>query len=93
MRLADLLAVVRDEFATAADDIDTALAAWMGDEPSHACTHCESLCSTFERLAEVSRLVGLEGQAHAIHLLRDGARQIALADDAAMAEGLAWLAM
>jgi len=93
VRLADLLAVVRDEFATAADDIDTALAAWMGDEPSHACTHCESLCSTFERLAEVSRLVGLEGQAHAIHLLRDGARQIALADDAAMAEGLAWLAM
>ncbi|HKW84701.1 MAG TPA: Hpt domain-containing protein, partial [Burkholderiaceae bacterium] len=94
MRLDDLLAVVRDEFAKAADDIDAALATWMGDEPSNAPTHGESLSSTFERLAEVSRLVGLEGQAHAIQLLRDGARQIALAgDDAAMAEGLAWLAM
>jgi len=92
VRLDDLLTVVRDEFASAADDIDAALAAWMG-EPSHAGSHCDSLCSIFDRLAEVSRLIGLEGQAQAIELLRDGARHIALADGAAMAEGLGWLAM
>ncbi len=92
MRLDDLLTVVRDAFANAADDIDAALAAWMG-EPGHAGLHCESLCTTFDRLAEVSRLIGLEGQAQAIEQLRDGARHVALADGAAMAEGLGWLAM
>ncbi len=92
MRLDDLLTVVRDEFANAADDIDAALAAWMG-EPSHAGMHCESLCAIFDRLAEVSRLIGLEGQAQAIEQLRDGARHIASAESAAMAEGLGWLAM
>ena len=92
MRLDDLLTVVRDEFANAADDIDAALAAWMG-EPDHAGVHCESLCAIFDRLAEVSRLIGLEGQAQAIEQLRDGARHIALAESAAMAEGLGWLAV
>jgi chemotaxis protein histidine kinase CheA len=93
MRLQDLLAVLRDEFAQAAGDIDAALGAWMGDEPANAPLHCETIFATFSRLAEVSRMVELEGHAQAIEHLRDAAQLIALSDEQAMAEGLGWLAM
>src|SRR5262245_41531710 len=93
MRLDDLLAVLRDEFAQAADDIDVRLGAWMGSEPDQAPAHGESLCATFDKLAQVSRMVGLEGQAQAIERLRDAAQLIAWSDGDAMAEGLGWLAM
>ncbi len=93
MRLEDLLAVLRDEFAQAAGDIDAALGAWMGDEPANAPVHCEPIFATFSRLAEVSRMVELEGHAQAIEQLRDAAQLIALSDEHDMAAGLAWLAM
>ena len=93
MRLQDLLAVLRDEFAQAAGDIDTALGAWMGDEPANAPLHCEPIFATFSKLAEVSRMVGLVGQAQAIEQVRDAAQLIALSDEQAMADGLGWLAM
>jgi chemotaxis protein histidine kinase CheA len=93
MRLEDLLAVLREEFAQAAGDIDTALGAWMGDEPVNAPLHCEPIFATFSRLAEVSRMVELEGHAQAIEQLRDAAQLIALSEEQDMAAGLGWLAM
>ncbi len=93
MRLQDLLAVLRDEFAQAAGDIDAALGAWMGDEPANAPLHNEPIFATFSKLAEVSRMVGLEGHAQAIERLRDAAQLIALSDERGMAEALSWLAM
>jgi chemotaxis protein histidine kinase CheA len=93
MRLEDLLAVLRDEFAQAAEDIDAALGAWMGDEPANAPMHCEAMFGTFTKLADVSRMVGLEGHAQTIEQLRDGAQLIALSDADSMAQGLGWLAM
>jgi chemosensory pili system protein ChpA (sensor histidine kinase/response regulator) len=92
MRLDDFLSVLRGEFAQAADDIDTALAAWMGD-PASAETHCEGIAATFDKLASVARMVGLEGQALTLEQLRDGAQLVAISDEAAMAEGLGWLAL
>jgi chemotaxis protein histidine kinase CheA len=91
MRLQDLLSVLRDEFALAADDIDTLLCNWMGDEPANAPQHGEGLFTVFGKLADVSRMVGLEGHAQAIEQLRDAAQLIALSDDDAMAQGLGWL--
>jgi chemosensory pili system protein ChpA (sensor histidine kinase/response regulator) len=93
MRLDDLLAVLRDEFAQAAGDIDASLGAWLGDDPSRAATHCENIVATFDKLAEVSRMVGLEGHAQAIEQVRDSALLIAASDEAGMAEGLGWLAL
>ena len=93
MRLEDLLAVLREEFTQAAGDIDTELGAWMGDEPASAPAHCEPIFATFSKLAEVSRMVELEGHAQAIEQVRDAAQLIALSDEQAMAEGLGWLAM
>lgn len=93
MRLEDLLAVLREEFTQAAGDIDAALGAWMGDEPANAPLHCEPIFATFSKLAEVSRMVELEGHAQAIEQVRDAAQLIALSDEQAMAEGLGWLAM
>jgi HPt (histidine-containing phosphotransfer) domain-containing protein len=93
MRLEDLLAVLRDEFAQAADDIDAALGAWMGDEATNAPAHGEALFGTFTKLAEVSRMVELEGHAQVIEQLRDAAQLIALSDEQAMAAGVGWLAM
>jgi chemotaxis protein histidine kinase CheA/CheY-like chemotaxis protein len=93
MRLQDLLAVLRDEFAQAAGDIDASLGAWMGDEPANAPVHCEPIFATFSKLAEVSCMVGLVGQAQAIEQVRDAAQLIALSDEQAMADGLGWLAM
>jgi chemosensory pili system protein ChpA (sensor histidine kinase/response regulator) len=93
MRLDDMMQVLRDEFELAAADVDNALAAWMGDEPANAATHCEAVVATFERLASVSRMVGLEGQAAVIEQLRDAAMLAAMSDEAAMAAGLGWLAL
>jgi chemotaxis protein histidine kinase CheA len=93
MRLEDLLTVLREEFAQAAGDIDAALGAWMGDEPAQAPVHCEPIFATFSRLAEVSRMVELEGHAQAIEQVRDAAQLIALSDEQDMAAALGWLAM
>jgi chemotaxis protein histidine kinase CheA len=93
MRLDDLLAVLRDEFAQAAGDIDASLGAWLGDDPARAPAHCESIALLFSKLAEVSRMVGLEGHAQAIEQVRDSALLIAASDEASMAEGLGWLAL
>jgi chemotaxis protein histidine kinase CheA len=93
MRLEDLLAVLREEFAQAAGDIDAALGAWMGAEPANAPVHCEPIFATFSRLAEVSRMVELEGHAQAIEQVRDAAQLIALSDEHDMALALSWLAM
>lgn len=92
MRLDDLLEVLREEFAQAADDIDSTLAAWMGD-PSGALAHCESIVAVFDKLASVARMVALEGQALTLEQLRDGTQLIAMSDEAAMAKGLGWLAL
>jgi chemotaxis protein histidine kinase CheA len=93
MRLEDLLAVLREEFAQAAGDIDAALGAWMGDEPANAPVHCEPIFATFSRLAEVSRMLELEGHAQAIEQVRDAAQLIALSDEQDMALALSWLVM
>ena len=93
MRLDDLLSVLRDEFKQAATDIDATIGAWMGDDPANAPTHGEALFAVFSKLADVSRMLNLEGHAAAIEHVRDTAQLIAMSDDETMAQGLGWLAM
>lgn len=93
MHLNDLLQVLRDEHAQAGIELDTALAAWMGDDPAHAPVHAEAVFGTLNRLAHATRVVGLEGVALALEQMSSAAQLAALSDAEAMAQGLAWLAM
>ena len=68
MQLHDILDVLRAEFAQAADEIDAALAAWTEGAPDEdPAPHGEAAAATFDRLATVSRMVGLEGAARVVH--------------------------
>lgn len=93
MHMVDLLQVLRDEHAQAGVELDTALGAWMGDDPVHAQAHAEAVSGTLNRLAHATRVVGLEGVAVALEQIHGAAQLVALSDAQAMAEGLAWLAM
>jgi chemotaxis protein histidine kinase CheA len=91
MQLNDLLVVLREEFETAAADIDEHLGNWLGDEPSQAALHCEPLVEALNRLASTVRMVGMQGFAVALEMTRDAAQVLALSDDTAMAGQLPWL--
>lgn len=93
MHLNDLLQVLRDEHVQAGVELDTALGAWMGDDPAHAPVHVETISGTLGRLALATRVVGLEGVAVALEQMCSAAQLVAMSDAEAMAQGLAWLAM
>ncbi len=94
MQLDDLLAVLRSEVAQAADDVDAAITQWVASgDPAAGETHAAPIAETFDRLAMVSRMVGLEGHTLATEQLRDAALMLALADADEMAAGLGWLAL
>jgi len=93
MHLNDLLQVLRDEHAQAGVELDTALGAWMGDDPANAPAHVEAVSGTLGRLAHATRVVGLEGVAVVLEQMCSAAQLVAMSDAEAMAQGLAWLAM
>lgn len=91
MRLDDLLQVMRDEFAQAADLIDGHVMAWLG-EPARAPHHADAVAAELDRVATTARVISLEGLALALEQVRDGASALALLDDETMGLGLGWLA-
>lgn len=93
MQLDDLLAVLRSEVAQSADEVDAALMAWLGDDPANAPAHSQAIAATADKVANVSRMLGMNGQALAVEWLRDVAQIVAMSDPNAMAEGLAWLTL
>lgn len=93
MQLTDLLQVMREEFAGAADDVDAEIAQWMGEGLATAEQRARALADQFERLAQTARVIALEGHAVALELLRDNAQLLAFGDEQAMGEGLGWLAL
>ena len=68
MKIEALLQILREEFALAAPDVDAALMQWLSD-PASASRQAKLVSTTFERLAQASRLVGLEGAALVLDLL------------------------
>jgi chemotaxis protein histidine kinase CheA/ActR/RegA family two-component response regulator len=94
MQLDDLLAVLRSEVAQAADDVDSALAQWMAAaDPTEAEAYVTPIAETFDKLAQVSRMVGLEGHALATEQMRDATLMLAMSDPDEMAAGLGWIAL
>lgn len=92
MRLDDLMAVLRDEFAQAADDIDGQLMEWLGGGSDGAEGHATAVAEALERLARTARILSLEGLAEALEMVRDTVLALAVADADAMGQGLGWLA-
>jgi chemotaxis protein histidine kinase CheA/ActR/RegA family two-component response regulator len=94
MQLNDYLQVLRAEFAQSADGVDAELAAWTETAPdADPAPHAEALVASFDQLAEVSRMVGLEGQALVVEQLRDMVQLCAMSDADSAQAGLAWLSM
>jgi chemotaxis protein histidine kinase CheA/DNA-binding NarL/FixJ family response regulator len=91
MLLSDLLQVLREEFAQAANDIDASLMAWLGEGPAAAERQAGTIAGMVDRLAMTSRLVAMEGAAVALEQLRDTAQTLALLDEDSMGQGLGWL--
>lgn len=85
-----LLQVLRDEFVLAAPEVDAALMQWLSnpDDPGPAA----EAATLFDRLAQASRVVGLEGAAIVLDLLRDGISVFATLEPAARQDALGWLA-
>jgi chemosensory pili system protein ChpA (sensor histidine kinase/response regulator) len=90
MKADALLQVLRDEFVLAAPEVDAALMHWLSnpDDPGPAA----EAATLFDRLAQASRVVGLEGVGIVLDLLRDGISVFATLDAAARQEALGWLA-
>ncbi len=90
MKADALLQVLRDEFVLAAPEVDAALMQWLSnpDDPGPAA----EAATLFDRLAQASRVVGLEGVGIVLDLLRDGISVFATLDAAARQDALGWLA-
>jgi chemotaxis protein histidine kinase CheA/ActR/RegA family two-component response regulator len=94
MQLDDLLAVLRSEVAQAADDVDAALTQWMSAaDPTAAEPHAAPIAEIFDKLATVSRMVGLEGHALAAEQMRDATLMLAMTDADEMTSGLGWISL
>ena len=93
MHLDDLLQVMREEFASAASDVDAELMNWLGDDPAAAGAHATPVAALFDRLAQTSRMIALEGQAAALDMLRDAVNVLAMLDEESMGQGLGWLSI
>ena len=91
MQIDDLMQVMRDEFTSAAADVDDALMAWLGDEPAQAAAHAEPIAALLDRLAQTSRMICLDGLATVLEQLRDTAGLLAMVDEETMGQGLGWL--
>ena len=91
MRLDDLLQVMRDEFALAADHIDSQLMAWLGNGPASADSHASAMAAELDRVATTARLVSLEGLALALEQLQGATLALAMLDEDTMGTGLGWL--
>ena len=92
MDLSDLMEVMREEFASAAEDTDAGLMAWFGDDPAQAPAHADQIAQGFQRLARTAEVIGLEGAAVALDHLGDTAQALGQADADHMGIGLGWLA-
>jgi chemosensory pili system protein ChpA (sensor histidine kinase/response regulator) len=84
-----LLQVLRDEFVLAAPEVDAALMQWLShpDDPGPAA----EAATLFDRLAQACRVVGLEGAAIVLDLLRDGISVFATLEPTARQDALGWL--
>jgi chemotaxis protein histidine kinase CheA len=92
MHLDDLLQVMREEFASAAADVDAELMDWLAGDPASAAAHAEPIAALLDRLARTSRMIALDGQAGALEMLRDTANVLAMVDEESMGQGLGWMA-
>ena len=90
-QLEQLLQVLQEEFSLAAPDIDTALMQWLS-EPAGGPRHAGTAGTLYGRLAQASRLVGLEGAAIVFELLRDTAQLGAELEGDDLGLVLGWLA-
>jgi chemotaxis protein histidine kinase CheA/CheY-like chemotaxis protein len=92
MRLDDLLTVMRDEFAQAADVIDGHVMQWLGGGAEAAFEQAEPLAAELERVANTARVISLEGLAIALEQVHASVSAMALLDEDTMGLGLSWLA-
>jgi chemosensory pili system protein ChpA (sensor histidine kinase/response regulator) len=108
MRLDDLLRVMREEFALAADGIDERLMAWLtagcagaADDPAAAAPapHASAaeaaagaIGAELERLASTARIIALNGLADALDHVRASVAALMLFDEETLGLGLSWLA-
>ncbi|GIX24790.1 MAG: hypothetical protein KatS3mg122_2021 [Caldimonas sp.] len=90
MKTDDLLEVLREEFALAAPDVDDALLRWLSN-PDDAAAAAEA-ATLFDRLNQACRVVGLDGLAAVLELLRDGISTLATLDRLDRQTALGWLA-
>ncbi|MCM5682308.1 response regulator [Schlegelella sp. S2-27] len=90
-QLDQLLQVLQEEFSLAAPEIDAALMQWLS-EPGSGPRQAETAGTLFGRLAQASRLVGLEGAAIVFDLLRDTAQLGAELEGDESSIVLGWLA-
>jgi chemotaxis protein histidine kinase CheA/ActR/RegA family two-component response regulator len=91
MRLDDLLRVMREEFAQAADDIDTRVLTWCGEGAASAEATATAVAQELDRIAQTARIISLEGLGVALEQLRDNTLAIAMLPEADMGVGLTWL--
>nr|WP_297350510.1 response regulator [uncultured Caldimonas sp.] len=90
-QLDQLLHVLQEEFSLAAPEIDAELMQWLS-EPAAGARHAESAATLYGRLAQASRLVGMEGAAIVLDLLRDTAQLGSELDGDDLNVVLGWLA-
>jgi chemotaxis protein histidine kinase CheA/CheY-like chemotaxis protein len=91
MRLDDLLRVMREEFAQAADDIDSRLLAWCSEGAAGA-PHCAgAIAQELDRIAQTARIISLQGLGDALEQVRDHTQALACFDEDNMGVGLSWL--
>jgi chemotaxis protein histidine kinase CheA len=91
MRLDDLLRVMREEFAQAADDIDTRVLTWCAEGATSAEATATAVAQELNRIAQTARIISLEGLGVALEQLRDNTLALALLPEAEMGVGLTWL--
>lgn len=89
MKVEALLQVLREEFALAAPEVDGALMQWLSspDDPAPAA----EAATLFDRLGQACRVVGLEGLALVLDLLRDGISALATLEAPGRQTALGWL--
>lgn len=90
-QLDQLLHVLQEEFSLAAPEIDAALMQWLS-EPASGARQAETAGTLFGRLAQASRLVGMEGAAIVFDLLRDTAQLGTELEGDDLGAVLGWLA-
>ncbi|AKJ32041.1 hybrid sensor histidine kinase/response regulator [Caldimonas brevitalea] len=88
--LKELLQVLQEEFTLAAPEIDSALMQWLSIESSGP-QQADKAAAGYARLAQVARMIQLEGLAIVLELLRDCAPVFATLEGEDLHEALGWL--